>query len=458
MSAALQWLRRWGAVWNPYDPARLPDKGAGVVPVVMDEARTRHNMVWVITLAFGAFLVWSVTAPLDGGVVVNGSVIVSGNRKAVQHPAGGVVVDILVQEGAQVRQGDVVLRVNPLSSEASLGSVEGEYINALATEARLLAERGGGPIRWKKDLDAFGLNDARVAEAKALQLQLYSSRREEQQNQVRILHEQAASQQAEADSQVKVLAEKRGQLRLVADEARNTVQLSKEGYVSESRANEVLRAQSSLEADLASLMASVAKTRSSISATQLQIAQLRSVFLKEIDAQLSEIQKTREGMHVRVAALTFDRALTEVRSPATGTVVGLKTSTVGGVISAGQVLMEILPQGGQLIVEAKVPTASIDKVRQGLHADVRFSAFNQTTTPVVPGVVRLVGADKLTDQNGAEYYLAQVETTAEGQRMLGENRIQAGMPAEIVVKVGERSFMSYLVKPLTDRIARSFKD
>ena len=131
---------------------------------------------------------------------------------------------------------------------------------------------------------------------------------------------------------------------------------------------------------------------------------------------------------------------------------GLKTSTVGGVISAGQVLMEILPQGGQLIVEAKVPTGSIDKVRQGLPADVRFSAFNQNTTPVVPGVVRLVGADKLTEQNGAEYYLAQVETTPEGLRLLGENRIQAGMPAEIVVKVGDRSFMSYLVKPLTDRI------
>ncbi|MDH4390030.1 MAG: HlyD family type I secretion periplasmic adaptor subunit [Aquabacterium sp.] len=458
MSAALQWLRRWGTVWNPYDPARLHDKGTGVVPVVMDEARTRRSMVWVITLAFAAFLVWSVTAPLDGGVVVSGSVIVSGNRKAVQHPAGGVVVDILVQEGAMVRQGDVVIRVNPLSSEASLGSVEGEYINALATEARLLAERSGSPIRWKPELDAFGVTDPRVAEAKALQLQLFNSRREELQNQVRILQEQAASQQAEADGQVKVLAEKRGQLRLVAEEATNTVQLAKEGYVSESRANEVLRAKSSLDADLASLQANVAKTRSSISATQLQIAQLRSVFMKEIDGQLSEIQKTREGMHVRVASLTFDRALTEVRAPASGTVVGLKTSTVGGVISAGQVLMEILPEGGQLIVEAKVPTASIDKVRMGLPADVRFSAFNQTTTPVVPGVVRLVGADKLTDPNGAEYYLAQVETTAEGLRLLGENRIQAGMPADIVVKVGERSFMSYLVKPLTDRIAISFKD
>lgn len=458
MNAAMRLLRRWGETWNPYDPARLVDKGTGVEPVAMDEARVRRAIVLVVTCAFAAFLVWSVTAPLDGGVVISGSVIVSGNRKAVQHPAGGVVVDILVQEGAQVRQGDVVVRVNPLNSEASLGSVEGEYINALATEARLLSERSGGPIRWKPELEAFGAKDPRVAEAKALQLQLFNSRREELQNQVRILQEQAASLQAEADGQVKVLAEKRGQLRLVAEEARNTVQLAKEGYVSESRANEVLRAQSSLEADLASQQAGIARTRNSLSATQLQIAQLRSVFMKEIDDKLSEIQKSREGMHVRVAALTFDRALSEVRAPATGTVVGLKTSTVGGVISAGQILMEILPQGGQLIVEAKVPTGSIDKVRQGLPADVRFSAFNQNTTPVVPGVVRLVGADKLTEQNGAEYYLAQVETTPEGLRLLGENRIQAGMPAEIVVKVGERSFMSYLVKPLTDRIAISFKD
>ena len=166
-----------------------------------------------------------------------------------------------------------------------------------------------------------------------------------------------------------------------------------------------------------------------------------------------------------MTSLNFARDLTEVRAPVAGTVVGLKVNTVGGVITAGQVLMEIVPDGGNLVIEAQVPPTSIDKVRKGLQADLRFSAFNQRKTPVVPGIVRLVGVDRLvststtsTAGNNNEYYLAQVETTPEGLQLLGANHIQPGMPVEVIVKTGERTFMSYLTKPLLDRFARSFKE
>lgn len=458
MSAALQQLRHWFTHWNPYDPALLKSKGEGIEPVVLESSKIHGSVARLVIFTFVIFLVWAFFAPLDGGVVVNGSVTVSGNRKAVQHPSGGVVQELLVREGSLVKEGDIVLKVNPLESDASLTSAELQYINLLATESRLMAERIGTDIRWKPELAQFGPSDTRVAEAKQVQMHLFSSRRVELESQQRILREQLVGLEAQANSLVKVLNETRGQLELMAREARSTSQLAKEGYVPESKANEVLRAQSSLQSNMANLAAESTRTQSTMASTRLQVLQLRSSFNKEIDSELSELQKNREAFLTRMESLKFNRNLSEVKAPVDGTVVGLKVNTIGGVITSGQVLMEIVPMDGNLIIEAQVPTVSIDKVKQGLPTDLRFSAFNQNTTPVVPGVIKLVGADKLTAPDGTEYYLAQIETTPEGLRLMGENKIQAGMPVEVVVKTGERSFMTYLLKPLTDRMARSFKE
>jgi protease secretion system membrane fusion protein len=444
--------------WNPYDPARLKPRPDGLEPITIEEGSVRRAAVWVVIVSFSAFLVWAVLAPLDAGVIMPGSVVVSGNRKSIQHPAGGVVQQILVKEGSRVKLGEVVVRINPLNSEANLTGAELQYINALATESRLLAERMGQPISWRSELARFGPQDLRVNEAKALQIQLFRTRASELDSQQRILDEQLNGQLAQARSLEKVISEKRSQLTLIAQEARNTAQLAKEGYLPESRANEVQRAQSSMQGDLANLIAEVTRNESAMAATKLQLAQLRTTFNRDIETQLSEIQKNREAHETRVQSLTFDRDLAEVRAPVAGTIVALKVNTVGGVVTGGQVLMEVLPDDGSLIVETQVPLTSIDKVRVGLPADLRFSAFNQNKTPVIPGLVKLVGADKIANPSGGEYYLGQVEVTPEGLKLLGENRIQSGMPVEVIVKTGERSFMDYLVKPLTDRFARSFKE
>lgn len=458
MSATLQQLRHWFTHWNPYDPALLKSKGEGIEPVLIESNQIHSSVARLIAITFSIFLIWAFFAPLDGGVVISGSVTVSGNRKAVQHPSGGVVQELLVREGSLVKQGDIVLKVNPLESDASLTGAELQYINLLTTESRLMAERIGTDIRWKPELAQFGPNDTRVTEAKQVQMHLFSSRRVELESQQRILREQLVGLEAQANSLVKVLNETRSQLELMAREARNTSQLAKEGFVPESKANEVLRAQSSLQSNLANLAAESTRTQSTMASTRLQVLQLRSSFNKEIDNELSELQANREAFLSRMESLKFNRNLSEVRAPVDGTVVGLKVNTIGGVITSGQILMEIVPLDGTLIIEAQVPPASIDKVKQGLPTDLRFSAFNQNTTPVVPGVIKLVGADKLTAPDGTEYYLAQIETTPEGLRLMGENKIQAGMPVEVVVKTGERSFMTYLLKPLTDRMARSFKE
>jgi protease secretion system membrane fusion protein len=434
-SATGQRLQAWVAGWNPYDPARLVGKGEGIEPIRLEDEGVRRSLVITVCVAFLAFLWWATTAPLDGGVVITGTVIVAGNRQAVQHSAGGVVLEILVKEGSTVKKGDLLLRINPLSSEANLSSVELQYINLLATESRLIADRTLAEIHWRPELAKFSPSDPRVIEAKQLQVQLLRSRRSELDSQTRILREQLAGQLAQSKGMVKVEAEKRSQLRLISEEARNTQQLAKEGYVTESMANSVLRAESSLQGDLANGQS-------------------------DIDTQLSETQKLREALQTRMVSLKFELNQAEVRAPVGGTLMALKVNTVGGVVTAGQVLMEIVPEVGGFIVEAQVPTNLIDKVGLDAMVDLRFSAFNQRTTPVVAGRISLVGVDKFpaAQSGGLEYYLAQVQPTAEGLAKMGKDRIQAGMPVEVIVKTGERSFMNYLVKPLTDRFIRSFKE
>lgn len=435
--------RNWLDGWNPYDPAKLVPRDDGLEPIVMEESTVRRNGIRIIMAFFVAFLLWASLAPLDAGVVVSGSVKVSGSRKSVQHPSGGVITEILAREGSRVKQGEVVLRINPLASEANLSAASSEYIKTLAMESRLLAERAGTEIRWSAELEKLGDTEG-VREAKFLQAQIFRSRRSEYESQRRTL-------ESTISSLATVRSETRSQLELVRQETASMIQLAKEGFVPEARANEMRRSQSNLGSQMARLSADY-------NAAQQALSQLRSTRFKDIDTELSEIERVREALQLRVQSLDFERNLSEVKAPVAGVIVGMQVNTVGGVISAGQVLMEVVPDAASLIVEAKVPPNLIDKVRVGLETDMRFSAFNQNTTPVIPGVVQLVGADKLSDPNLGDYYLARVETTPEGLKLLKDQRVQPGMPVEVVVKTGERTFITYLTKPLSDRMARSFKD
>lgn len=437
-------VKSWFVDWNPYDPAKLPPGPQGLEPILLEESNVRRTGLRIVLVFFAAFVIWAATAPLDAGVVVPGTVSVSGSRKAVQHPSGGVVTAILVKDGARVEQGQVVLRVNPLNSEANLTAASSEYIKLLATESRLLAERAGTEITWAPELEARA-DDPSVNEAKYLQSQLQRSRRVEFESQQRVLDSSAMSLR-------RVAVEKRMQLELVSQETASMVELAREGYVPEARANEMRRAKSNLEAEMARL-------NSEISSVAQQLAQLRSSRSTEIDNELSEIQKSRMALQQRVESLDFERNLSEVKAPASGIIVGMQVSTVGGVITGGQMLMEIVPEDASLIVKAEVAPHLIDKVRAGLEADMRFSAFNQTTTPVIPGIVKMVSADKIKDPNAeGEHYPAQIEITEAGRALLADARIQPGMPVEVVIKTGERTFFQYLMKPLTDKFARSFKD
>jgi protease secretion system membrane fusion protein len=444
---------------NPYDPDRL--KVDDIQPIRIEESRTRSKAARMVVVSFIGFAIWAVLAPIDSGANVTGTVVVMGNRKAVQHPSGGVVESIAVREGSVVRKGDVLLTLNQLAIDAALNSNELDYINSLAAESRLMAERNDSrAIVWMPELDSFA-NDPRAQEARLQQARLFMSRRNEIQGQLRILNEQIAGLSGQASELEKVIAARSKQASLMSQEAVSNKQLAVEGFVPMVRVSELERAHSDLQASVANASSELGKARSSIAATRLQLLQTLAVYRRDLEVQLAETKKLRGAARAKVESLKFDMSLTDVRAPVSGTVVALKINTVGGVIQAGTVLMEVVPGDQELIIEAQVPPAMIDKVRVGLPADMRFTAFNLNTTPVIPGEVRLVGADRLpgtTREQPNEYYLAQIKTTQDGLRMLGALKVQAGMPVDVVIKTGERSFMSYLVKPLTDRFAMSFKE
>jgi protease secretion system membrane fusion protein len=406
----------WIQSWNPYHPDALQTRK--IQPIEIQESQIRKHATKLFLITFAVFMLWASLAPIDSGVSSPGTVMVSGYRKTLQHPTGGIVQEILVKEGDQVKEGDMLIRINPLKAEAELSTAQLQYIGILATEARLKAERrGDSKITWPSELESLG-NEPRVAEAKNLQQKLFETRRNEI---------------------VAVIAGRRQQVATLQEEAKNNATLAKEGYVSQATANQVLRTKVDAELNLNSMQAT---------------------YYKDIDNQLAEIQKNRDALKDRYQSVSFDRDLTSIKAPVSGTVVGLKVNTKGGTISGGTILAEIVPTEVALIVDAQVSPTSIDKVKIGQIVDMRFTSFNQNITPVIPGLVKLVGADKMPDQGGGksqDFYLAQVEATPEGLKKLGDLRIQPGMPVDVIFKTGERTFLSYLLKPLTDRLSTAFK-
>jgi protease secretion system membrane fusion protein len=408
----------WIQSWNPYSPEATRNKP--LPPVMIEESQIRKTAAKFFLIAFIAFMIWAALAPIDNGVTTTGTVIVSGYRKALQHPTGGVVQEILVKEGQEVNEGDILIRINPLKAEADLTGAQLQYINVLVTEARLMAERSGEKkISWPAELQLMGKEDPRVIEAMHTQQKLFETRYREY---------------------GMALKSRKAQLVSLTEEANSALELAKEGYVPRAQANQAERLK--IEAEMS-------------------LNTLQATYFKDVDGQLAEVQKNRDALKTRLDAIAYDRDLTSIRAPVTGTVVGLKINTVGGTIPAGQVLAEIVPKEAVLIVDAQVPPQLIDKVKKGTGADLRFTSFNVNTTPVIPGKVILIGADRRpneTPQAEDDTYLAQVEATKEGIEKLGDLQVHPGMPVDVVFKTGERTFLSYLLKPLLDKMAKAFQD
>ncbi|MEQ9900644.1 HlyD family type I secretion periplasmic adaptor subunit [Pectobacterium punjabense] len=418
-----------------------------------DEKRA-VRLGWLLVLAgFGGFLLWALFAPLDKGVMVNGSVVISGNRKVVQHNQGGIVDKIQVKDGDKVEVGQILLTLNEVDARSASEGLDGQYLQLVAREGRLLAEQQRlndmvmtprlQPLAERPEMNAIT----------ALQRDLLHSRQQSLKLEAEGMRTSIAGMEASLSAQHQVIASKQKQRETLEQQLQGLRSLAAENYVPRNKMLENERLLAQLNGDIAQLAGDINRTRRDIEQQTLLIAQRQQEYDKEVNGELAEVQALLSDVGSKKEKADFNLANIQMRAPVSGTVVGLKVFTEGGVIAPGQTLLEIVPDDQPLQVDARLPVELVDKVWPGLAVELQFVAFNQSTTPRVAGTVELLSADRLLDErDGSPYYSLRVMVDDAGKRALEGLEVKPGMPVQGFVRTGERSFVNYLFKPLMDRL------
>jgi len=415
--------------------------------------------LWALGLGFGGFLLWASLAPLEEGVPGQGMITIDTKRKSVQHLSGGLVKEVLVGEGSIVTEGQVLFRLDKAVARANFEGIRQRYLGLRAMEGRLLTEqRGGTNIVFHPDVQA-SIKDPQIRQVVMTQEQLMASRRASLRADLQSNEESIQGQLGLIQSYESMLANRKNQQALLDEELTNTRGLVKEGYVPRNRQLELERMTAEISSGIAELQGNTIRASRAVAELRQRAIVRQQEYRKEVDSQLTDVAREVQGDAERYTASKEDLARTEIKSPAAGQVVGLAIQTVGSVISPGQKLMDIVPEAQTLLVEVRVAPHLIDRVKADLAVDVRFSSFAHTPQLVVDGKVVSVSGDLLTDpQNGVAYYLARVGVTANGYTQLGKRQLQPGMPVEVIFLTGERSMLTYLLSPLTKRLAASMKE
>lgn len=409
----------------------------------------------IIIVIFGFFGGWAVLAPIDSAAIAPGSVVVKGNRKTLQNLEGGIIKEILVRDGDLVNEGAILIVLDKAQTEAELKILQGQMFTAIALEARLLAERDSAKtVSYPSEIL---VQDPRAKSALASENKQFTVRLQAINAEADVLEQRLGQLGAQIDGLKAIIKSKKILLRSFAKEIKDNKALLAEGFIDNRRLRDMQRSRERLVGEVAEHLSSIASTRIRIGETKLQILQLRKNFQAEVVNQLTETQAKVFDLRERIIAIADRVSRTVIVAPATGMVLGLQVHTIGGVIKPGQPILDIVPQGGELIVEAQVSPNDIDRVTRGLLADIRFSAFKSGITPVIEGEVTTLSADSLTDeQTGAPYYLARVSLTAKGLKDLEKLKLLPGMPAEVLINTGSRTLFEYLIQPASDAVARSF--
>ncbi|MBV5310682.1 HlyD family type I secretion periplasmic adaptor subunit [Chromatium okenii] len=413
----------------------------------------------ILLAGVGGFGVWAAFAPIDSATVAPGVVTVESSRKTVQHMEGGIVSEILVREGDTVQKDQVLLRIDDTESRAQLEIARGKFLARRAEEARLIAERDNADkVVFPADL-LEAQNDPRVEEAMKGQQRMFQARRQANAGEVDVLQQRIGQLEEQIRGLTGLVSSKEKRIGLYQEEIAGLKKLIERGLGEKSRLREWERLAAEIDGERVEHLSAIAATRVQIGETKLQIAQVRRVFLSDVVEQLRAVQTDLSDLRERMRALEKALERTAVLAPSAGSIVGMRIHTIGGVLRSGDPILDIIPEGEPLIVEARVQPTDIDQVIPGLAAEIRFSAFNSRTTPTVFGTVLTISGDRLTDPStGAPYYLARIQVTPEGMNTLRGLTLLPGMPADVMIKTGERTFFEYLIKPITDRLILGLKE
>lgn len=414
----------------------------------------------VMLLGFAFFLVWAVVAPLNEGVPAPGTFTVASQRKTIQHLSGGIVKTIHVKEAQEVKSGEPLITLDDTLTVASFDVSKQQFYSLQSQAERLEAEANGlGTLTFSPALMAVG-EDPVAASYMSTQQRLFLTRRAALQGEIEMLTQashSAAQQIAGLEAQ---LAGKREQLKFVMEQLAGTRELAKDGYLPRNRWFEEERMAADLNASAAELQSTVLRAKSMALEAKQRLNQRQRDFQKEVESQLADVRREALVAANRLRAAKEELERSVIRAPADGSVIGLAAHSIGGVIPPGGRLMDLVPKGEALVLEISIPSHLIDRVHPGLPADVQLHAFPDVPNLILQAKVDSVSADIMPSNNPQipPYYLGRVSITAEGMKTLGARVIQPGMPAEVVVITGERTFLQYLLKPLTMRLAGSLKE
>jgi HlyD family secretion protein len=413
-------------------------------------------VVLVLVVGVGG---WAATAVISGAVVASGSLVVDTNVKKVQHPTGGIVGELRVRDGDRVHAGDIVVRLDETVTRANLAIITKGLDELMARKARLESERDGwDTIIFPAQLVAGASDPERAAvmdsERKLFNLRKTARNGQKAQLQERVtqLGEEITGLTAQQNSKTKEIA-------LLERELAGVRDLWKQNLVQLSRLTALEREAARLDGERGQLVAAAAQAKGKIAETALQILQIDQDLASEVAKELREVDgKIGEFIERKVTAEDQLKRI-DIRAPQDGTVFQLAVHTVGGVITAGDPIMLIVPEADNLSVEVKVNPQDIDQLQLNQKAILRFSAFNARTTPEIEGIVTRISADTSTDQRtGQSYYTIRIAMPAEQIERLGNVKLLPGMPVEAFVQTGDRTMLSYLMKPLHDQVMRAFRE
>lgn len=445
----------------PFDPS-LASRPPGDAAVLLAERGIKRWTVIgiaILLFTFGLTAVWSVLAPIASAVVAPGLVKVDTSRKKLQHQEGGVIKEILIRDGDQVKAGQVLIRLDETRAGASHGVLQAQYDAAVAQLARLTAERDKlDEIPWPAEL-ADRKEDPKVAEILRSQESLFGARRASVVGQLGILDKQIASKQSEIHGFAGQQAAKEAQLASLKTELAGLSELLTKGMVEKTKYRILERELARLEGERGEHISDIASARSAIAEKDLQKFQIRKSFHEDVVAEMRKVQTEAFDFQERMSAARYVLAQTELKAPVDGTVVDLKAHTQGGVVAPGEVLLEIVPANDRLVVEAHVRPEDIDRVRPSLETGVKLSAFDHRSTPELNGKVSYVSADAIEDErSGRVFFVTKIEVSeAELARLEGQ-KVQPGMLADVFVRTGEHTFFEYLLHPIVASFEKAWRE
>jgi membrane fusion protein, type I secretion system len=421
----------------------------------------RHLLVAVVVVCILVIGVggWGTTAVISGAVVASGSLVVDSNVKKVQHPTGGIVGELRVRDGDHVHAGDIVVRLDETITRANLAIVSKGLDELMARKARLESERDGwDTIVFPAQLVA-GASDPDRAAAMDSERKLFNLRKTARSGQKAQLRERVAQLGEEIAGLTAQQNSKSKEISLVERELAGVRDLWSKNLVQINRLTALEREAARLDGERGQLVAAAAQAKGKVAETALQILQIDQDIASEVAKELREVDgKIGEFVERKVTAEDQLKRI-DVRAPQDGTVFQLAVHTVGGVITASDPIMLIVPEADNLAVEVKVNPQDIDQLQLNQKAILRFTSFNARTTPEIEGVVTRISADISTDQRtGQSYYTLRISLPPEQVERLGDVKLLPGMPVEAFVQTGDRTMLSYLMKPLHDQFVRAFRE